>query len=75
MRGTIRSAWRRAAERFELTVEIPANVTATVILPATATPRGGPDAAVAPGVHEVRRENGRWIAEIGSGTYEFRCSR
>jgi alpha-L-rhamnosidase len=33
LRGPIRSAWRQANGDFELTVEVPANVTATVILP------------------------------------------
>ena len=72
VRGSIRSAWRRTAERFELTVEVPANVTATVILPVAGELREGTvDAAAAPGVHEARRENGRWVAEVGSGTYDF----
>ena len=29
------------------------------------------DAREAVGVHALRRENGTWIAEIGSGSYEF----
>ena len=33
VRGPIRSAWRRSDDEFELTVELPANVTGTVILP------------------------------------------
>jgi alpha-L-rhamnosidase len=33
VRGTIRSAWRQTNGELHLTVEIPANVTATVILP------------------------------------------
>ena len=33
VRGPVRSAWRRSDDAFELTVELPANVTGTVILP------------------------------------------
>ncbi len=52
VRGTIRSAWRLQEDgTFQLDVDIPANVTATVVLP------------------------GGERHEIGSGTYEFRCSR
>ena len=51
VRGPIRSAWRLQDGTFQLDVDIPANVTATVVLP------GGES------------------HEIGSGTYEFRCSR
>ena len=73
VRGRIRSAWRRG---FRLEVEIPANVTATVVVPGDGElTEGGRDAATAPGVHRVWRNGGAWIAEIGSGTYEFRCSR
>lgn len=49
VRGPIRSAWRRSGDRFHLTVEIPANVTATVVLP------GNPCAEIAEvgsGTHE-----------------------
>ena len=72
VRGTIRSAWRRTANSFHLTVEIPANVTATVILPGDGElEEGGDDAATAAGVHRAWRDDGAWIAEIGSGTYQF----
>jgi alpha-L-rhamnosidase len=33
VRGPIGSSWRRAGEELELTVGIPPNVTATVVLP------------------------------------------
>jgi hypothetical protein len=57
---------------FALAVEVPANVTATVVLPGTGEiMEGGVDARTAPGVHALRREDGSWIAEIGSGSYDF----
>jgi alpha-L-rhamnosidase len=64
VRGPIRSAWRRTGGRFELTVEVPANVTATVVLPSA-------DEVTAPGIEVVRGEDGRWVAEVGSGEYEL----
>jgi alpha-L-rhamnosidase len=45
VRGPIRSAWRAAGDDFRLEVEIPANVTATVVVP------GGETAEVGPGRH------------------------
>jgi alpha-L-rhamnosidase len=72
IRGTIRSAWRRAGDDFHLTVEVPANVTATVVVPGGgALTEDGADAAAAPGVERVWQRDGAWIAEVGSGTYEF----
>jgi alpha-L-rhamnosidase len=72
VRGPIRSAWRRSGDTFELSVEVPANVTATVVLPdgERVTESGG-DASMAPGVQSLRREDGSWMAEIGSGAYDF----
>ncbi len=72
IRGTIRSAWRRTDDGFRLTVEVPANVTATVVLPGDGqVTENGADAAAAPGVDRLRLEDGAWIADVGSGTYEF----
>jgi alpha-L-rhamnosidase len=45
VRGLIRSAWRVAGGLFSLEVEIPANVTATVLVP------GGEPVEVGPGTH------------------------
>jgi hypothetical protein len=57
---------------LSVSVDVPANVTATVVLPGGgAVTEGGVDAREAAGVQELRRENGSWIAEIGSGSYEF----
>jgi alpha-L-rhamnosidase len=72
VRGEIRSAWRRIDGGFALSVDVPANVTATVVLPdADEVTEGGVDAGTAAGVSGLRRENGAWIAEIGSGSYDF----
>ena len=65
-RRTSRSAARSAArggetdDGFQLTVEIPANVTATVVLPGEGDlEEGGDDAATAAGVHRAWRERRR----------------
>jgi alpha-L-rhamnosidase len=72
VRGEIRSAWRQTDGGFAVSVEVPANVTATVMLPDGGEVReGGVDAQSAPGVHALRRDNGSWLVEIGSGTYDF----
>jgi alpha-L-rhamnosidase len=46
VRGPIRSAWRRTEDEFQLTVELPANVTGTVILP------DGSQAEIGSGTHD-----------------------
>jgi alpha-L-rhamnosidase len=72
VRGEIKSGWQRTADGLSVSVDVPANVTATVVLPGGgAVTEGGVDAREAAGVQELRRENGSWIAEIGSGSYEF----
>jgi alpha-L-rhamnosidase len=75
LRGEIVSGWRIDGATFELRAEIPANTTATVILPA-ADPadvtEGAGAAASADGV-EPRRAGHGWAAfEVGSGRYLFR---
>lgn len=63
--GPIRSAWRRENDRLHLDVEIPANTTATVIIPpafrAQVSENGTP----------VTLEKG--AVKIGSGVYAFEC--
>ena len=48
VRGPIRSAWRQDDGTFQLHVDIPANVTATVVLP------GGESHEIGSGTHEFR---------------------
>ncbi len=72
--GLISSEWRREAAGFEWILEIPANTSATVYIPATnldSVSEGKASAARATGVTSARFENGRAILEIGSGKYHF----
>jgi len=74
VRGPISSDWCQDGEAFRLEVEIPANVTATIRLPAggeLGEGEGGGDASAAPGVREVRRDEAGWTVEVGSGRYAF----
>lgn len=68
IRGLIRSEWTRKDGTFTLTVEIPANTTATVHVPADDASKiteGGK--LISP--KEVI--DGKALFEIGSGTYTF----
>ena len=74
VRGRIVSDWKVKDGRFDLTVTIPANTTATVYVPAAdpaAVKEGGKPAADAAGVKFLRVEDGRTLFEVGSGTYHF----
>jgi alpha-L-rhamnosidase len=66
VRGPITSAWRRAHGAFQLDVEVPPNVTATVVLPP------GDGALSERGASaDARHDGSSWRAEIGSGRYSF----
>jgi alpha-L-rhamnosidase len=74
IRGTIRSDWRKEGGTFRLEVEIPANVTALVFVPAAEGEKvleGGKPAEEAEGVKPLRRETGRAVFEVGSGRFVF----
>ena len=76
-RGRIRATagiHRPALERFELSVEVPANTRATVRLPkaeiASVTESGRP-LADGNGIRARRQEGDVAVVEIGSGQYRF----
>jgi alpha-L-rhamnosidase len=64
--GLIASEWHRDGNKFDWQIEIPANATATVYVPATNL-----ENLKAKGVKAARFENGRAIFELGSGKYHF----
>ena len=74
VRGQIESSWERAANEVKLRVVIPANATATVVLPAdsleSVTESGGA-LSKAPGVLDTRMDGNLVRVEIGSGDYRF----
>lgn len=72
IRGPISCAWRRSEDAVDLDVEIPANVTATVHVPAPEewmVTEGGRPAAEAEGVTPAGS-----AFEVGSGRYRFRAA-
>jgi alpha-L-rhamnosidase len=74
IRGKIVSDWKREGGKFILKVEIPANTTATIFIPAKSADEvfeGGEPAAKSRDVKFLRMENGRAVFEIGSGDYDF----
>jgi len=74
MYGTVRSNWKRENGHFVLDVSIPANTTATIIVPANNAAKvteSGEPVERAKGVKFVRGENGAVVYEVGSGAYSF----
>jgi alpha-L-rhamnosidase len=77
VRGEIVSDWKRSGDTFTLRVVIPANTTATVVLPAKSARQvteGGKSVSKAPGVKLLRENPGRAVFEIESGNYEFKST-
>lgn len=73
--GLIRSEWEKSKDgSFRLTVEIPANTTATICLPnennLPVTESGIP-AEQAAGIRTEENREGKTVLNIGSGTYTF----
>jgi alpha-L-rhamnosidase len=72
--GRIICDWKKADGQFILHLEIPANTTATIFVPAQNADHvfeSDRPAARAVGVHFLRQENARTVFEIESGIYEF----
>lgn len=72
--GRITCDWEKSAGKFTLHLNIPANTTATVYLPApnaAGVTEGGRAASEALGVHFLRQEKDRAVYHIGSGIYYF----
>jgi alpha-L-rhamnosidase len=64
--GLISSEWHREQKKFDWQIEIPANTTATVYVPAKNI-----QAVSVQNAKPLRFENGRAIFELGSGKYHF----
>jgi len=64
--GLIGSEWHRKGKKFDWQIQIPANTTATVYVPANSL-----ETVTSRGVKPSRFENGRAIFELGSGKYHF----
>ena len=72
--GEIATSWQMDGERFRLTVTVPTNTTATVVIPTRLGGRiteGGVALSSAEGIRGLRSEQKATTIEIGSGTYTF----
>jgi alpha-L-rhamnosidase len=77
IRGEIVSDWKQKTGTFELNVRIPANITATVILPAATAEQvieSGKPLSKATGVRWLKSRNGQAELMVGSGNYRFRVT-
>jgi alpha-L-rhamnosidase len=75
--GKIASSWQIDGERFHLTVTVPPNATATVVIPARLgkhITEGGVALESTAGIRGVKREQKATSIEIGSGRYRFTAS-
>lgn len=73
--GLIETAWQLDGNQLDLTVQIPANTTATLILPATNQDdiwENGRSLSEAVALHLTNQEAGRIFLAAGSGRYQFR---
>jgi alpha-L-rhamnosidase len=76
--GRVSSAWEMKDDRFELTLEIPANTRATVRLPKTAPDKvteSGKPLVTGAGITDIRQNGDAVVAELGSGRYVFVCMK
>ena len=72
--GDISSSWKKQAGRFELSVSIPANTTATVYLPvnkAAMITAGGADIRNRKDMEFMGYKDGKALVKVGSGGYLF----
>ncbi|BDI30731.1 hypothetical protein CCAX7_27820 [Capsulimonas corticalis] len=74
LRGPVTVDWKRSETQFTLNVTIPANMTATVYIPADAGAKiteGGKAITDAPGVQLLRREAQSNVYRVEAGAYQF----
>jgi alpha-L-rhamnosidase len=74
IRGRIQSSWRRDGKKFDLSVAIPANTTATIYVPADSAAdvtESGNALDKADAIKVDRTENGYVVLKVGGGVYRF----
>lgn len=74
IRGRISCRWERTKERITVSVEIPANATATVYLPASASKHVTESKRPinqAPGIKILGQRDNSLVLAVGSGCYDF----
>lgn len=76
--GLIKSDWKDNEKSFTLRVEVPANSSASVYLPASELSQiteSGTSLVEANGVRDLSSEKNRILVKIGSGTYNFHVAK
>jgi alpha-L-rhamnosidase len=74
VRGVIAAAWKRDRDRFELEIRVPANTSATIVLPSASVDsvlEGGRPLGEVDGVDVVGTETNSVVVSVGSGDYVF----
>jgi alpha-L-rhamnosidase len=74
--GVLANAWRRTPDGLHLSVDVPVNTEADILLPTSdpsAAREGRHIASRAPGVRGASWTNGVLHLQVGSGHYEFRA--
>ncbi len=72
--GLIKSHWKKEKNKFYWNIDIPANTSATIYIPAKKVgdvTESGKQAFKAIGIKFIEFENGRAVYEVGSGSYHF----
>jgi alpha-L-rhamnosidase len=72
--GPVKSGWKLADGKMSLTIEVPANTTATVRLPKArleAVSEGGKPLAGRTDLSRARQAGDAVVVDVGSGKYEF----
>ncbi len=72
--GLIKSEWKKTGKMIEISITVPANTTATVVLPtkdASRVTESGTALATSKGVSGIRVESGTVKCEVGGGEYKF----
>ena len=75
IRGRIETAWKKSGDKLTLNVTIPANTTATVLVPAKSTDtitESGKPLTKAAGVEFVRIDGDYAVLEVEAGSYKCR---
>ena len=78
LHGLIKSNWQKSGNAFQWEITIPANVTATVYIPATnkaQVTESGQKASSAKGVKFRKMEGNYAVYQVGSGNYFFRSEK
>jgi alpha-L-rhamnosidase len=78
LNGPVSCEWRQTEKRFTLKLTIPANVTATVYLPARdsrSIRESGKGLEKSPFIRFLRMEGDRAVLEVESGAYSFESER